>query len=95
MNQLALSFEPVRARRTDPATSQIAASKVQRFAAGHFLAILEALGRIGAGTYKEIAEEADLERHAVARRLKELETAGKVRRTGREFEGCAIWEAAA
>ena len=31
---------------------------------------------------------------AVARRLKELETAGLVRRTDREFEGCAIWESA-
>ena len=40
MNQLALSFEPVRARRSDPATSQRAAAKVDRFAGGHFAKII-------------------------------------------------------
>ena len=84
--------EPARARRSDPETSQRAASRVERFAGGHFAAIVAALKHIGAGTYREIADEADMERHAVARRLKELETAGLVRRTDREFEGCAIWE---
>ena len=54
--------------------------------------ILDALA--SPGTYKEIAERCGLERHAVARRLKELETAGRVRRTADEREGCAVWEAA-
>ena len=94
MKQLALDLPPPRARRSDPATSKAAAARAERFASGHFAAIVAALKRIGAGTYREIAEEADMERHAVARRLKELETAGLVRRTDREFEGCAIWESA-
>lgn len=92
MNQLSLTFEPIRARRTDPGTSQRAATRSRSFDGAHFAAILAALGRIEAGTYREIAEEADMERHAVARRLKELETAGRVRRTDREHEGCTIWE---
>lgn len=92
MNQLALAFDPPRARRHDPATSQRAAAKVERFAGGHYMAIMVAIGCLGSGTYKQIADEADLERHAVARRLKELETAGFVRRTDREHDGCTVWE---
>lgn len=89
MNQLALSFEPVRARRRDPATSQRAASQVSRFAAGHFALILGALAT-EPGTFKAIAARSGLERHAVARRLPELERGGLVKRAG-EQEGCTLW----
>ena len=83
MNQLAFQLEPVRARRHDPATSQRAASRVQRFASGHFAAILTAL-QSGPGSYRQIAARAGLEPVAVARRMAELEQAGLVRRDGEE-----------
>jgi predicted Rossmann fold nucleotide-binding protein DprA/Smf involved in DNA uptake len=89
MNQLAMNFEPVRARRSDPATSQRAASRVERFASGHFAKILAALDR-APGSYREIAARAELEPVAVARRMAELETAGLVRRAG-EFGGFTTW----
>lgn len=93
MNQLALSFEPVRARRTDPATSQRAASKVERFASGHFAKILAGLAPFTCATYREIACEAGLEPVAVARRLRELETAGMIQRAG-ETNGFTLWRLA-
>ena len=88
MNQLGL-FEPVRARRRDPETSQDAAGKVRQFAANHFNRIAAAL-RDGPGTYTEIAERCGLERHAVARRLKEMERLG-VRKTAEKREGRVVW----
>lgn len=91
MNQLALAFDPPRARRHDPATSQRAASKVERFASGHFAKIIDAL-RVP-GSYREIAARAGLEPVAVARRMGELERAGLVRRAG-EFGGFTTWERA-
>lgn len=93
MNQLALTFEPVRSRRSDPATSQRAAAKVERFAGGHFAKILGALADLKTGTYREIAFAAGLEPVAVARRLRELETAGKIARFG-ERDGFTVWTVA-
>lgn len=95
MNQMAINFEPVRARKTDPQTSQRAASKVDKFASGHYGLILEALTRGGPGTFKEIGERCGLERHAVARRLPELQDAGKVTRTAETRDGCSVWKVAA
>ena len=90
MSQMQLGlFEPVRARRRDPATSQAAAARVDRFAAGHFAKILAALEQ-GPGTYREIAARAGLEPVAVARRMAEIETAGKVKRAG-ERDGFTLW----
>lgn len=94
MNQMALTFEPVRSRRRDPATSQEAASKVREFASGHYGLILDALKRGGAGTFKELAERAGLERHAVARRLPELQSLGKVTRGAETRDGCSVWRLA-
>ena len=91
--QLALSFEPVRARRRDPATSQRAASKAGRFASGHFLLILEALAQ-GDGTAKEIAQRSGLDYVAVNRRMNELQQAGRVALTGDERDGCREWRLA-
>lgn len=82
MNQLAINFDPPRARRHDPATSQRAAARVNRFASGHFAKIVHALGKFTRATYREIACEAELEPVAVARRMRELEQAGLVKRAG-------------
>ena len=92
MQQMTLTLDPPRARTRDPLTSHRAARNARQFAAGHAALIIDALA--SPGTYKEIAERCGLERHAVARRLKELETAGRVRRTAAERDGCAVWEAA-
>ena len=49
MNQMAIDFDPPRARRRDPETSQEAASRVRDFASGHYAKIMHALrtGKIG------------------------------------------------
>lgn len=89
MEQIALRFEPVRARKRDPETSQVAAGKVREFAANHYNRIAAAL-RDGPGTYVEIAERCGLERHAVARRLPEMSHLG-VRKTADKREGRVVW----
>ena len=89
MQQYALSFEPVRARKRDPETSKVAASKARDFAANHYNRIAAAL-RAAPGTYVEIAERAGLERHAVGRRLKEMEPLG-VYLTGIKRDGMREW----
>lgn len=94
MNQMQLSFEPVRARSRDPVTSQRAATKARDFAAGHYGLILDALKRGGPGTFKELAERAGLERHAVARRLPELQALGQVTRGAETRDGCSVWRLA-
>lgn len=91
MNQMAITFEPVRARKRDPETSQRAASRVERFASGHFAKILKGLARFTCATYREIAAEAGLEPVAVARRLRELETAGMIERAG-QTNGFTLWK---
>lgn len=93
MNQLALTLDPVRARKRDPETSREAARKAASFANNHSKLILAAIGH--GGTYKEIADRCGLERHAVARRLKELESVGSVYRKeiGRTDKGAPIYEA--
>lgn len=64
-----------RARRRDPSTSHIAAARFAGSGAqhAHHARILAALRSRPGMTYTEIAEVTGLERHAVARRLKELE----------------------
>lgn len=94
MNQMALTFEPVRARKRDPETSQRAASKVRDFAGSHYGMILDTLKLAGAGTFKELAERSGLERHAVARRLPELQALGKVTRGAETRDGCSVWRLA-
>lgn len=93
MEQLAFVLPPPRARREDRETSHAAARKAHAFQSGHHAKILEALG-VARGTYKEIADRCGLERHAVARRLKELATCSPplIRRTGEERDSCDVWE---
>lgn len=89
MEQIGL-FEPVRARRKDPETSQVAAGRVREFAANHFNRIMAAL-REAPGTYTEIADRCGLERHAVARRLNEMSHLG-VEKTDGKRDGRTIWQ---
>ena len=89
MHQYAMTFEPVRARRRDPETSKEAASRVKGFAAGHYARIMAAL-RLGPATYVEIADRAELERHAVARRLPEMASLG-VTKTNEKRDGRTVW----
>lgn len=89
MNQLSISFEPVRARKRDPETSKVAASKARAFAANHYNLIAAAL-RDAPGTYTEIAERCGLERHAVARRLPEMAHLG-VTKTAERRDGRTVW----
>jgi hypothetical protein len=87
--------EPPRARREDPPTSQLAAVRVDEFAAAHYQRILEAMRE--PSTIYEIAERAGISHVQVARRLPEMEgkrvrvKAGLVRKgpTGRM---CRVWE---
>ena len=88
MEQASL-FEPVRARRKDPETSQVAAGKVKEFEANHYNRIMAAL-REGPGTYREIADRAGLERHATARRLPEMAHLG-VYKTDQKRDNMTVW----
>lgn len=73
-----------RARRTDPPTSHEAADKAASFAPSHCGRIMACLDRYHpyAATYEQISNATGLERHACARRLPELERAGRIVRVG-------------
>lgn len=62
-----------RARRSDPETSHIAADSAKDFAGAHQRILKDAVREFPGSTYLELAQLTGLERHAVARRLKELE----------------------
>lgn len=92
MNQLALTFDPPRARRHDPATSQRAAARAAAFVESHEGRILAALAQ-GPATFKELAARAGLDPHAVARRLPYM-ARHNVEKTTAERDGCTIWRLA-
>ena len=81
--QQALEFEPhTLVRKHDPITSRDAAESVEDFRGGHWKLILNALRFWSGGlTSQEIEGHCSLDYWAVARRMGELETAGKVVRT--------------
>lgn len=86
----------VRARRTDPASSHIAAANAERFAATHVGRILAALDDLTTGTAAEIAEHAGLTVVQVDRRRKEMEQAGQIytlRQGDKPFlrDGFMVW----
>lgn len=68
----------------DPATSFKAAEQAGGLAARHHEAMLALLRAwtLRSFTYEEIADGTGLEKHAVARRLPELERAGLIQRCG-------------
>lgn len=94
MEQIAITFEPRRARRDDVGTSQEAASRVREFDGEHYRLILEALA-VGCGTIYTIAARTRLSHVQIARRLPELEQAGKVRAEGvapgPTGRSCRLW----
>lgn len=73
------SIVPVRARRSDPSTSQRAAVNAATFANSHSGRILHALRLHGQRTTHEIAQITGLTVVQVDRRKKELERAGLIR----------------
>lgn len=95
----ASSAPPPRARTQDPATSHAAAASMRSVAGDQHRRILWALQKGGAATIHELAYRCiGLDHVAIARRLPELEEAGKVRPTGEERPGpngraCRVWVA--
>jgi predicted ArsR family transcriptional regulator len=69
-------------RRTDPATSRLAASDAKRFRGEHHRQILEALTAAPGGA-SAIAARCGLLPHQVNKRLHELAKAGLIVETGR------------
>lgn len=88
MNQLAMSFDEPRARRSDPVTSHLAAVSAKDLAAQHRILILGALGYGPAGK-DQIAKLTKLTGVQVCRRLGELERAGAARPTGKTVTSAA------
>lgn len=83
--QLDIPFEPrSHARRTDPGTSHEAAARAREFASGHCAVILTTLMEYGPQTIDEIAKRTHLTAVQVARRLPDLQKAGKAEPTGEE-----------
>lgn len=75
MQQQVLFADTPRARRNDPQTSHTAAERIRASGtlAAHQHQIRAAIRSRPGMTYTEIAEVTGLERHAVGRRLKELQ----------------------
>lgn len=75
-------FEIPRARRSDPSTSHIAAERMRESGAlgKQAQAVLEAVRNWPGCTAVEIAQRAQIDRHAVSRRLPELAKSNQVRR---------------
>lgn len=91
MSQLTLDYSvPARSRRTDPQTSRDAAARVN--APNLADRVLIELRVNGPGTSREIAERMKLSLVTVSPRLKPLEDAGEVQRTGRR-NGMTVWAA--
>lgn len=80
IDDLFTDMDRKRARRSDPATSHEAAALVREFDGEHYRRILEALTLLCFGTCYSLAEGSGLDHVAVARRLPELERAGRIRR---------------
>jgi len=82
MLQQALFAETPRARRTDPSTSHSAAERMRVSGAlgKQAAAVLEAVKTWPGFTAVEISQRAQIDRHAVSRRLPDLVARGMVRR---------------
>lgn len=83
---------PPRARRNDPDSSHLAADRMEKSGAmgEQMQAVLDAVKRYDGSTSKELAELSGLDRHAVARRLPELETKKLIHATEHPG-GCRWW----
>lgn len=86
------------ARGSDPATSHAAARRAASLIGEHEGRILYALRHGGPGTSYDIADRClGMTQVQIARRMGELESRGKVRRTGSQRPGptgrsCDVWE---
>jgi predicted Rossmann fold nucleotide-binding protein DprA/Smf involved in DNA uptake len=90
--------EATRARRDDPPTSKVAATRTKEFDANHFGRIMLALRAGGPKTFHEIATWAGMDGQQINKRLPELERMGAVERTGETRPSpsgrqCAVWRA--
>lgn len=94
MNQLNLTLEPPKARRSDPSTSHAAAKAAKRFQASHAGRILEAL-RVHPMTAQEISDHTGLSVVQICRRLPEIAEARVVTQGGQALErgGMRVWMA--
>ena len=100
MTQISLSFDPPRARRSDPSTSHRAAAKVNAVSIRQrildALEVTWVLEHDGLTTF-ELAEKFALGRDAISPHMKPLEKMGKARRA--DFErlnpatncNCTVW----
>ena len=70
------------ARKSDPATSHLAAERVREFAPTHVESILHVLWKYGPLTVDQIAKLAWLDKQAVNKRLPELQRNGLAAPTG-------------
>lgn len=89
---------PSGARRTDPATSHEAASRVHEFAPSQHQQIIAILKANGPLTPEQIGDKMAIDAYAVRKRLPELEriglatTTGEVKKT-RSGRSQRVWEA--
>ena len=98
MDQLSISFDPPRARRSDPETSRIAAERANEFAAAHYQKILTALSEIGKGSIYDVADRAGMSHVQVARRTAEMDgkrirTIPGEKRRSPSGRPCRVWTA--
>jgi hypothetical protein len=96
--QFDLGFFPKKlARREDPSTSKAAALECGELRSRHHRLIYNTLKKIGNGTIYEISDACGLNENAVARRMKELETANRAmvigERLGHAHRMCRVWTA--
>ena len=78
MQLIFTDIQPIRARRTDPATSQRAAQQAEKFALSHAGRILAALREHGDASTHRISELTGLTVVQVDRRVAELKAQGSV-----------------
>ena len=92
VNQLAINFNPPRARKCDPDTSKSAAQSVSAFEADHFDRIKAALER-APGTIHDLATRTGLDHVQIARRLPEVSWAipTEEKRPGPSGRPCRVW----
>lgn len=86
------------ARRTDPATSHVAATNARHFAGSHCSRILQALRTHGPMSPAQLFDHTGLSVVQIDRRRKEMINAGLVRiqvgESGKTIKhaGCEVWE---
>lgn len=99
MNQLCMTFDAPRARRTDPETSKTAARRAADFSQSHAGRILLALQRHGWLSPKELEQLVGLSVVQIDRRTVELQRLGLIavckNEDGTDMVrgGCRVWKA--